>query len=183
MASNDPTAANEFPFRAGTLLPPVTLWEIETGGRTNIFHGRGPRVVVLLHGPDCDACRAYRRAVGSITPQIADWDGRIFCVQHDNGEIAAGRRGHDDEGTAVYRDLEGRLAPFAPALLVADEWGEVYEAFPAGAEHKWPSPDEVLEWVRFIAIQCPECEAPEGGWLEEVAWRATRRAGGEGCGG
>ena len=29
-------------------------------------------------------------------------------------------------------------------------------------EHQLPGPVELAEWVKFLAIQCPECEGPEG---------------------
>jgi hypothetical protein len=50
------------------------------------------------------------------------------------------------------------------ALVIADEWGEVYSVADAGTGHRFPTPPEIIEWVRFLAIQCPECEGPEGEW-------------------
>jgi hypothetical protein len=29
-----------------------------------------------------------------------------------------------------------------------------------------PSADEVTEWARFLVVQCPACEQPEGEWRE-----------------
>ena len=48
--------------------------------------------------------------------------------------------------------------------MIADEWGEVYSVADAGAGHRFPGAPEIIEWVRFLAIQCPECEGPEGEW-------------------
>ena len=46
----------------------------------------------------------------------------------------------------------------APALLVADRWGEVHFVRAAANAVDLPSPDEVLEWLRFTQYACPECE-------------------------
>jgi hypothetical protein len=50
-----------------------------------------------------------------------------------------------------------------PAVVVVDEWGEVYFSLRATG-HDLPEVHDVIDWVRFVAIQCPECEQPEGGW-------------------
>jgi hypothetical protein len=69
------------------------------------------------------------------------------------------------ESLQVLSDREGALASGTDArIVVADEWGEVYFVSEAGAGHELASPQEVVDWVRFIVIQCPECEGPEGEW-------------------
>ncbi|HKP74292.1 MAG TPA: hypothetical protein VJT67_02060, partial [Longimicrobiaceae bacterium] len=59
-------------------------------------------------------------------------------------------------------DAEGRVAAAlgvrAPAVVVADQWGEVHEVFEAGEEHRFPRPGEVETWVQYLAIECPECQ-------------------------
>ena len=156
MVFDDTPRPGVLPFRVGELLPRLTLTSLGDGGTTTLRDGRGPRVIAILHGSRCEACRAYWRTLASVEPRVAEWEGRLLVILADD----SGPR-----ETPAYGDPKGDLASYAPALVVADEWGEVYEAMEAGAEHAWPAPDEVLEWVRFIAIQCPECEAPEGDWL------------------
>lgn len=46
----------------------------------------------------------------------------------------------------------------APALLVADRWGEIAFAQSAETPDRLPPPDEVIEWLRFTRHRCPECE-------------------------
>jgi hypothetical protein len=41
----------------------------------------------------------------------------------------------------------------APAVLVADRWGEIQHR----ADARLPRVDELMSWVRFVQIQCPEC--------------------------
>ncbi len=40
-----------------------------------------------------------------------------------------------------------------PGALVADRWGEIYFVTPT-----LPPPSELLEWVRYVQYQCPECQ-------------------------
>jgi hypothetical protein len=47
-----------------------------------------------------------------------------------------------------------------PGVVVADQWGEIYHV--AAIDPDDPraiDPDELLEWLRFVQVQCPECQA------------------------
>jgi hypothetical protein len=58
----------------------------------------------------------------------------------------------------VTRDsdvIEG-LRP--PVVVIADRWGEVHFAFAPATVWELPSPDELIEWLRFVQMQCPECQ-------------------------
>ena len=46
----------------------------------------------------------------------------------------------------------------APAVVVADRWGEVYHVTSANRASELPGPDEVMEWVRYVRNECPECQ-------------------------
>jgi hypothetical protein len=46
----------------------------------------------------------------------------------------------------------------APALVVGDRWGEIVHSEDLPPEmSRWPSPDEVLEWVTYVRCRCEEC--------------------------
>ena len=58
-------------------------------------------------------------------------------------------------------DPGGVLLPALPegGALVADAFLEVYHLGPVrGAE-------EILDWLRFVEAQCPECVLPEADWF------------------
>jgi peroxiredoxin len=45
----------------------------------------------------------------------------------------------------------------APGVVVADRWGEV--AYVAAArDDGLPVPEDLLEWIEYVQIQCPECQ-------------------------
>jgi hypothetical protein len=45
-----------------------------------------------------------------------------------------------------------------PAVVVADQWGEVAHSVSAPTLEGLPSPDEVLAWIEHVRQRCPECE-------------------------
>lgn len=46
----------------------------------------------------------------------------------------------------------------APALLVADKWGEIVYQASAACVDELPDPSELLEWLQYVEQRCPECE-------------------------
>ena len=46
----------------------------------------------------------------------------------------------------------------SPGVVVADRWGEVYYVQAADWASQLPAADELLEWLRYVQIQCPECQ-------------------------
>jgi len=45
-----------------------------------------------------------------------------------------------------------------PAVIVADRWGEIYFAAAEVSPAALPSATELIEWLRYVQQQCPECE-------------------------
>jgi hypothetical protein len=44
------------------------------------------------------------------------------------------------------------------SIVVADRWGEIVHVAPLAPDvSTWLPLDDVLEWVQYIRIQCPEC--------------------------
>jgi hypothetical protein len=46
----------------------------------------------------------------------------------------------------------------APAVLIADQWGEVAHAAAASTAEELPGPGELLAWLEHVRQRCPECE-------------------------
>jgi peroxiredoxin len=93
------------------------------------------RNVVLALLPDEDPDRLkYAAAMSARAPDLAAQDAA--CV--------------------VTSDAVPPLS--APALVVADRWGEI--AFLAERQHvaELPTVDEVLDWLEYLQHKCPECE-------------------------
>jgi hypothetical protein len=44
-----------------------------------------------------------------------------------------------------------------PGIVIADRWGEIYFAT-GGPIEDLPDADGLIEWLRFVQSQCPECQ-------------------------
>lgn len=158
--------------KRGELLPDVTL---PSGGRQNVrlsdYRGRLNLVVILAGGMDdenvtqllASAARKHsdllseEAAVIAIvsknragrTPSVLRADWPLVVLIDRDGHAHQAFNALDADGTAV------------PAVFIADRYGEIYAEYHADGQHELPGIDEVLEWLSFINIQCPECGAPE----------------------
>jgi hypothetical protein len=46
----------------------------------------------------------------------------------------------------------------APAVLVADKWGEIHHAHAAPTIAEMPDAEAILDWLTYVRVQCPECQ-------------------------
>lgn len=150
------------PMQKGERLPSLTLTAAGGEAAKNLREGRGPRIVVTLHGDDCPDCAAYARGLVDVADQVLDWHGEVVIVltASTGGDVSR----LTGPGLTVLRDPEGRFADGRAVVTVTDEWAEVYFSGELDPPHRDPGPDELVEWARFVAIQCPECGVAEGPW-------------------
>ena len=85
-------------------------------------------------------------------------------VVPDGRANAAGFAETTTDALEVLVDTEGVFGSGHAMLVISDEWGEVHYVADAGDGHGLPPREEIVAWVGFLAIQCPECEGPEGEW-------------------
>lgn len=149
----------------GDLLSGVTLPSLTGGAAANLRSGRGPRALVILHSGRCPECLHYvgTELVGALD-QVREWGGRLAVVVPGGPGDARELARIVPAGIELLGDPEARLASGRAAVVIVDEWGEVYFASGAAGAHDLPGSLDIRDWIRFLAIQCPECEGPEGGW-------------------
>ncbi len=152
------------PLLRGSKLPLVLLCAVPADVDAPLIAGRGPQVIVTMHPTNCAICRGYVHEVATGLSRYDQWGGRLVVVVA--GPIEAARPiAAELDGTArVLADPEGKLTAWGSSVVVADEWGEVFFAVTVSEQHALPTPEELGEWTAFVAIQCEECEMPEGGW-------------------
>jgi len=141
-----------------------TLVDATTGAAVPLRSGRGPRAIFVAHSSDCAGCRAYIAQLAEHQPAIAEWGGRVSVVVYEPTSHAALLHDCATADNQVLADPDREFDTEPAAVVIADEWGEVYFAVAAVVDHALPAMREVIEWVRYIAIQCPECEQAEGEW-------------------
>ena len=61
-----------------------------------------------------------------------------------------------DTACVITRDPIGDVP--APAVVVADKWGEVIHATAAASVGELPSAEDLLDWIEYVRSKCPECE-------------------------
>jgi hypothetical protein len=65
--------------------------------------------------------------------------------------------GDHDVQCVITRDSVSGIS--APAVVVADRWGEIVFALEASDVAGLPAPQELMEWLNYVRNRCPECEA------------------------
>jgi peroxiredoxin len=155
-------------FQRGQRLPAVSLRTMDA--RPFALSGRrGPLVLLAVRLAACAGCGDYIDGLGRKADEIALWSATLILILRGGearsalSETAAGRFTIVTDPAGVF---VAETSNFGASIVIADEWREIHLAQCSIDGTDLPSPDEVTEWVRFVAIQCPECEQPEGEWRE-----------------
>jgi hypothetical protein len=150
------------PLAAGDRLPILEL-RSAPHGRIEKFRQRSPDALVLLLLPeDGPASRVTVEALADRAEAIEHWYAHILVVAgppEHAAEIASHTRGKltviADPDRATFERIG--IAAGNAALVIADRYGQIYELAEATAATEIPSTDEIEEWTKFLATQCPEC--------------------------
>ena len=163
--------ASHSPGGTGQIFPDATLPTRDGGAiALDTFRPKWDLVMVML-GADgvpseiahvLDALAAARTdveledgkvlAVSASTLPVSDWRWPFPLLLDADGRV------HRRAGA-----VDGAGRP-APALFTTDHYREIYGAMRPG-EPAWPATaKDVIDWLVFANIQCPECNAPESDW-------------------
>ena len=162
-----PSSHQEGPFRPGQRLPSLTLPAVPDGRPVALRDpARGAPVVAILR-PDGDAAALLER-LARAAERLELWAGRPLTIVASSLEEATALVGRV-EGVPfpVLADVDGaalrrmNVPRGRTALIIADRWGVVYHSVEAETAADLPEEDEVVEWVRYLATQCPECGVPD----------------------
>lgn len=77
---------------------------------------------------------------------------------HYVNELRARASAFDDHVSTCVVTREHVPGLVAPALLVADRWGEIVHIVTAPSASELPAADQLLTWLEAIEYRCPECE-------------------------
>jgi peroxiredoxin len=143
----------------GQSLPDFSLMSTD-GERAQLSDFRNRRnIVLILAGASGDE---LLDAIGRDHRKFLQEETEVIAVLRPNrGEAQAlkQRKGWeflvlvDPDGT-VHCRLGGERSL---AVYVADRFGEIFWACRTVEGHTRPTAKEILEWLQFINIQCPEC--------------------------
>jgi hypothetical protein len=142
-------------------LPDLDLPSIPGGEPRPIrTPGRRSPVLVLAHGPDCVACNEFIRQLHGEKEALQEWDGKVVVVRPavEAGSPTWPAAELFPEVADPERRLTAAAAVGPPAVVVADQWGQIHLAREAGDEHAFPTVSELVSELRYLSIRCPECE-------------------------
>lgn len=125
------------------------------------LRGRSGAVVLFTHGAGCQACEIALQEFTQKQTAFRDHEAGLFLVVPGAARLPQDR--HPAmlvDATGVGRDSLASLLEFdtqAKVLLfILDRYGTPYAAWVGDDPPPEGLADEALNWLEFIAIQCPE---------------------------
>lgn len=98
---------------------------------------------------EAEGAKVIAIAAGDATKLAAEWRWPVPLLVDAAGELHASVGAVDEAGRPE------------PRLVVTDRYREIFASLNP-ERHDFPETvEDVLEWISFINIQCPECGAPE----------------------
>ncbi|NPV07936.1 MAG: redoxin domain-containing protein [Anaerolineae bacterium] len=130
------------------------------------YRGRHNLVVVFSGGHEEGAASALLRKLASREEDLELERALVLLVipRSEAGALAFARRARlpfsvlaDESGEAhLAVGAAGPEGELRPAVFVLDRWGTVYARFLPEGEEGWPEAGDILGWLEYIQIQCPE---------------------------
>lgn len=147
----------EYGFERGCCLPDVGFVTI-AGVRKRLSDFRGRKnLLVILTGEDGDGLPA---ALATADADIKRHDGHVIAVL-PGASPAVLRWPFDvvvDPDCTVHRKFSsGDSSEPRLTVFITDRWGEVVFVCQAGRGDPAPVVADLLDWLRFVDQQCPEC--------------------------
>lgn len=145
----------------GRQLPWLEDVADDSGQSLNWRDARRTRVAFFAHHGECPDCARYARALLDRRDALSRADGDLWVIGGAAANaLPVGVRGVATVTGDVAHVLRQRcdLPADDPWVIVADRWGQVWQAEAADDRHALVDPDAVVETALFIGVQCPECE-------------------------
>lgn len=136
---------------------------------------RRQTALFLGHGAECLACLGYARQLAARHEELADGDAIAVNVVPGDDEAAAEWRAALDARATIATDPGGAWkaaiaahvdVPAGDAIVVVlDRFAAPRVTSHASEAGGLVDPSEVVDWLRFLALECPECSG-------EIEWPA-----------
>ncbi len=101
-------------------------------------------VLVALADPESEPAQRYRRLLRQRSEELTARDTAV--VVYSPRPLPGAVSGGEVLGMPV------------PGVLIADQWGEVHDVAAAADASGLPDPPALVEWLRYVQSQCPECQ-------------------------
>jgi hypothetical protein len=159
----------EATMEVGVQLPWLRDVTDDSGRPLNWRDTRRNRIVFFTHAGECAACSSYAQGLVELRDHLTGLDGELWLAGPTADDLAGAApdvvRATGDADRRLRRRCD--LSPTDARVVVADRWGQIWQTAVADHRHTLIDAADVLETIRFIAVQCPECETPDqppGDW-------------------
>jgi peroxiredoxin len=158
--------------KPGRMMPDFSL---PAGGgrrvRLSDYRHRRHVVAVFVDGAPEESYRPFLEILGRHYAEIAGEEAEVLSAVPATVRESALFGDRFDLPFPVLADEAGEAHRAAGAVAIdgkpdmavyiIDRYGEIYAAFHAGKGDVLPSPEDILDWIRYIQFQCPECGVPD----------------------
>jgi len=156
--------------RRGEMFPGVTLSVLD-GSPVELERYRGRNNLVLIFAGDALGAGPTSALLEDLVARSAELAAEVTQVLVVVDSRAAVAPQGDPGPFPILVDSDAHLhrrvgatdaaGQPAPALFVTDRFREIYATYGSAEGSALPSAQEVMDWLGFINIQCPECGVPE----------------------
>lgn len=163
------TLAGELPSK-GCRFPNFELIAA-TGRSFRLSNYRGRFNLVLVFAGDGRETAGLFSEMAGLHDKFKDQEAQIVTISQCSRQECAQIAKHLKLPFTVLADPGGRIhrvvgasdqhGNAVAALYVTDRYGEVFGVYRTRDGQMLPGAAEILSWLEFINIQCPECEPPE----------------------
>jgi peroxiredoxin len=158
------------PGGTGRLFPDATLPSMSSGElHLDSFRPDWNLVILLLgDGELTDRCARLLDQLADLRAELEMEEARVVVISARTREEWVGKWSYPftlafDGGGRVHQRVAAADSSGRPevALCITDRYREIFAMTRPGDE-QWPARGaQVIDWLTFVNIQCPECSAPE----------------------
>ncbi len=169
IAGSRMTLAGEMPEK-GRLFPDLEL-TMGSGRHVRPSDYRGRSNLVLVFTGYQAASAELLSQIAACYEQLKGQEGEIVavaqCSRHEclriEQQLKLPFSVFADEDGHVHREVgaSDQLGHASAAAYVTDRYGEIFAVYRTRDGQALPGAAEILNWLEFINLQCPECEPPE----------------------
>lgn len=165
----EPPAPREIHGALADRAIPLRTLPRATGGQLSleVWRGRTAAAVFFAHGAACLACFGYAKQLVRQAGPMEEADARPLVVVRDPPEAARHWAAELPEEALLLADPGGAWAsavgrlfavePDAVFLLVLDRYLAPRAISSASEAGGLAGPIAAVEWLRYLALECPEC--------------------------
>ncbi len=125
---------------------------------------RNKQNLVLLVFPNgiVEQAAQVLRALAEKSAEVRENETRVIVVL-PSGQQNAWKESQElivatEESGRIFGDL---ATGTEAAIYFLDKFREIFHVYRITTKTEWPAAEELIGWIRFVAMQCPECHPPE----------------------